>query len=381
MFVLIGLLPFVPSPGSLVSIIFITSYIASAAMSLLTHFPRAVMDKTAILAIIIVFILMPLNFLVSNTAEVSLSSFGRAIVPFLFLLSYTFAIQLRSISVKHVENLLLIASVVWAIKILVVFPQDFVDSLIGQLARLTYVASDMLVPFGMIGFILTIFSESIRGAKRFSLLLLFFLLIVASGYRSHILIIAAAAIFKYRRIYSAKNFFMLSAFLVLGSAYLIINPEYVDMMKDRIHSSAGDNVREAEMDYAFERFSDRPIFGNGLGHPIPVSLTRTGSTLDKFETDSVPYIHNFLGYVLMDLGIIGFVLFCALLVPIVVTSTNQVIFHRNRSIEGVWFCLISILLNFLVSASFRQIQMWVVISFLMYALKKGKHDKVAQYEA
>src|SRR5690606_7585743 len=78
-----------------------------------------------------------------------------------------------------------------------------------------------------------------------------------------------------------------------------------EVLVNRMSGSAGDSVRGAELDFAFSKFYESPIFGLGLTVPVPVELTRPDYAADFFEKDTVPYIHNFFGYFLMNAGALG----------------------------------------------------------------------------
>ncbi|MUT69304.1 hypothetical protein GOM41_02295 [Pseudomonas stutzeri] len=294
-------------------------------------------------------------------------------MPFLFFLFFTVFWNDTRLTDKAAYDLAWLASVFWLVKIFLFHAFDIFRVLSGELARLSYVVSDVLIPFGLVGFVLTLYKGGVRGAVRLLLLAGFGGVIILSGYRSQFLMMVAVLLF-YLRVW--RNLLGMGLALVL---FLIIGFLYfegflvVEVLVNRMSSSAGDSVRGAELDFAFSKFYESPIFGLGLTVPVPVELTRPDYVAGFFEKDTVPYIHNFFGYFLMNTGAIGAVgVLVALCWPLFISGVRWLKGDRLHN-EGIFIVLFLLIVFFSVSASFRQIQ--TVLVFMLLALFVFKRNR------
>ncbi len=321
-----------------------------------------------------------INALSAIQNDTSISSFFRGLVPFLFLIMYE---PLRRLTHKmgvdrsdKIARILVLTAFVWAVFVLVRNFEILPDLMNGSIVRLTYAESMMLVPFGMIGCILTIYGYSALNIPSSILLGLFLLLVVVSGYRSQIALVLAAAIFCYRDAYNLKTIFRLFVMACIVATLAIMYWEIILITIERFGHSAGDNVRAKEISYALSMLRNAPLFGVGLGHAVPVEITRSASVAATFESDGVPYIHNLTAYFLMNTGIMGTLLMFAVIIP----SRRTIIFAVKRKdfrlhVEPLLVLWGTLVAYFHISASFRQIQMMVILALVLAVI-----DSVTQTE-
>lgn len=371
----LGVLPFVPSVLDPVAIFLV---IALGGYSGLVLFKRGWVGINCYGVYIVFFIgyLVLVNSLVSFVHDNDLAVFFRGVVPFLFFLFFTVFWNDTRLTDKAAYDLAWLASVFWLVKIFLFHAFDIFRVLSGELARLSYVVSDVLIPFGLVGFVLTLYKGGVRGAVRLLLLAGFGGVIILSGYRSQFLMMVAVLLF-YLRVW--RNLLGMGLALVL---FLIIGFLYfegflvVEVLVNRMSSSAGDSVRGAELDFAFSKFYESPIFGLGLTVPVPVELTRPDYVTGFFEKDTVPYIHNFFGYFLMNTGAIGTVgILVALCWPLFISGVRWLKGDRLHN-EGIFIVLFLLIVFFSVSASFRQIQTVLVFMLLALFVFKRNRDRL-----
>jgi hypothetical protein len=121
-----------------------------------------------------------------------------------------------------------------------------------------------------------------------------------------------------------------------------------------------DTSRGLEWDYVFAMFSESPIVGKGLGWQVPADIAFYRVTgLDGSEAASVGFVHSLSGYLAMDLGIIGLMLYLIMVLPR---------FRRWNSDDLQLFSLVALGLLLLfcnTQASFRQIQTVLLIVALL----------------
>ncbi|MFA0812612.1 hypothetical protein [Microbulbifer epialgicus] len=369
----LGLLSFVPSafdPPALLLIVSLAFYAVNVCFRVRRLF---LISSYGFLVLFFVAYLFFINSIVAFINGRDVDLFFRGVVPFLFFLFFLIFWNDEQLTDQSAYDLVWLSSVFWLFSLIVFNFFDVLRVLSGELARLSYVVSDVLIPFGMIGFVLTLYKKNINKLLRFCLLLAFGGLVVLSGYRSQVLMLMVVVLFYLRVWKSFWGLFLAGlVFTVLVALYLSGFP-VVEALVNRMAGSAGDSVRSAELSFAFSQLFESPIFGKGLAVPVPLELTRPEHVAGLFEKESVPYIHNFLGYFLMNSGVIGGVgIVLILFLPLYVSFKSWIEEGGARS-EGVLVIFGLLIAFFLVSAAFRQIQMVVVVALLACcSFKKAK---------
>lgn len=376
LFICTGLLPFVPSVDDPMSIVFAAIYSLCWASVLWRSEGKLRIDLTA-LFVLGLMIYLPVSMMVGSINGLDIATTVRAAIPFIFAITYILFLQNCEAMAKNFIRYFEISALSWASLIILFHFDSFLSALSGSLLRLTFEVSAMIVPLGMVGMIATLYDRRLSAAFRLPLSLFFLLLVILSGYRSQILICVAVALFRYRDIYRASSLLMV---LVLGSAvatFATLNSDLLFVFLNRLSYSAGDDVRALERAFAFQSFLASPLVGQGLGHLVPVDATRPATVVALFEKTHVSYIHNLAFYVLMDFGVIGAILFSAILLTPVLSHARRLIsgkFRENE--EAAFMLLLSILVYFQISASFRQIQMWLIVSMLLVVLNEYKRQDI-----
>ena len=211
----------------------------------------------------------------------------RALTPFVFLITYLYFHDLASRNRVLVLRLILVSSVVWMLKVYLLSYQDVISFFSGSLGRLTYASSDLLVPFALVGFCVSLYVEPLRAPVRLLLLGAFLMLIIASGYRAQILI-AMAVVLIYLKFWKSALGVFAGVVLFLVSLYVVFYTGVFDVLVQRMQGSAGDSVRAQEWSFAWTNFLSSPVWGNGLGTPVSVEYTRggLGSSIEKEASEA-----------------------------------------------------------------------------------------------
>jgi hypothetical protein len=114
-----------------------------------------------------------------------------------------------------------------------------------------------------------------------------------------------------------------------------------------------------EWRYALDQWSESPLFGKGLGWQVPGDITFFGlDDVDIEKPDSVGYVHSFAAYFLMNLGVLGLLLYVASVAPMALTLRGL----RMRWLaSAAAVALLLLVVFFLTQASFRQIQTTLLV--------------------
>jgi hypothetical protein len=121
-------------------------------------------------------------------------------------------------------------------------------------------------------------------------------------------------------------------------------------------SSEKESGRAKELIYAFKNFIESPLIGKGIGFQVPTEITTSGfdEILVKEFPKSVGYMHNFIGYFMMNTGIIGTLSYFNLLL---------FLFFKGLRNLPLWlimtYCCIIVFI--LVEATFRLIHFNIIL--------------------
>lgn len=372
-FIVVGLLPFVPHIDALTSVLFVALLLAIASREAFSARFPFVLNSTALRILLLLFYLGTLNSAVAAFNDVSPAAHWRGLIPFLFLAFYcllcprkTFG---RLLDGQDLLSLIMLASCSWAL-FLIARNLNEVNAVIqGQLLRLTYVERDLLIPFGMLGFILALYGIGPLRRARWILVFIFLFLVIVAGYRAQIMILLAVILFRFRHLSRKSSLIGFASVCCLVGFMALLNQEVLRALLARLSFLEGDHVRSAERAYALRHFWEAPLFGKGLGFPVPIELTRTPAAALRFSVDHVSYIHNLPAYILMTSGLAGLALFTAILFPPLLKMRFILAGRASLTLEAAMVCYLSLLVFFLVSASFRQIQMLVVLACLLRVIE------------
>ena len=371
-----ALMPFVPDYLSFTTVGF------SLAFALLAMLRCAKVAMTGIvspnlsdMSLLLFYGVCVLTLPLSLLNDIEIGTWIRALVPFLFLGTHFFFPKIRDDKdISRLIDFLHIATCLWLMKVIFRVWEVKAQILAGEAARLTYLVDELQIPFALIGFTTSLFGlTKITSRLRYVLIFLFLSLVIWAGYRSQILLAVIVLFGYWGQKGKLKQYLVFTA---LGSTVIIcavwlVSPSFFDTFVGRFESinEEVNSTRALELEYALDKFTDSPIFGKGLGYPVPIEITYAGdqSRIALSETPYVTYTHNVLGYMLMNLGAIGLLfysLFFAL--PVLSRPNGNTFISNTRSLA---IALIALLLSmFLVQATFRQIQTNVVLALLIHIL-------------
>jgi len=367
-----GSLPYVPVADDIWVYPFLFTFIGSLLMGLFIIIYRPKLDVLSLL--IIMFLLyLSMNYFVAAIHEVPLSDWFRGIVPFFFLLGYPLANKFFPHNQDKLYRAIWLATLFWLVRLLFLTGMALFDIISGSLGRLTHIATETLIPFGMVGFILTLYHEKLPKLIKLGLSGIFILVVIMAGYRSQI-ILCLLVLLLWARINRPIRAMLLIPFIF----YLVISVQTLDHAVINLTTTRFTNLleetegtRKKELVYTISNFSDSPFLGKGLSYPIPVQLTRDKRMLASFDTNYVRYTHNIIGYFLMDTGLIG-VIILGVIWFYVFYKILQLFkkLKNNPQLTGIVLSWLTLSAFFLISASFRQIQTVFLFSIMMHIITK-----------
>lgn len=301
-----ALLPLVPDEWNIQSI----GFAATFAMLWIVSLGNATIATTARwagIALGMFFISVFFSYPIAVTNGIPSAEWLRGCVPFSFLSTFfVLGTAKGEEDSLFILDSLQIAALCWAVKILVVSAGDVNSLLSGAIARLTYVTLDTLIPFGFLGFILSLYNPSSFASRfRAGFIALFGVLVFACAYRSQIVLCAAATV-AHPQIYRRLPVVGLAVLLLIVPFGAVVSWSESSMLSNiaarfervsEIRTFDDMGTRAHELRSALSLFLASPIYGNGLGCPVPGVYTG--------ESDYYRSIHNVWFYLLMDLGLIG----------------------------------------------------------------------------
>jgi hypothetical protein len=376
----LGLLPLVPSAYDPISLAFAASFGFFLLTTVQEQLPARSVPASA-WSLGLFYMLALLSVVTALHQGTSFGTWLRGLIPFLFLTSFIAYRGLGTLDdLQDAVDAIQLGACVWAVRIVAISGTALIQVLTGQLGRLTYVCMDTLVPFSLIGYLLAISNPSPRFARYRGLMLVGFgLLVVACAYRSHILLCMAATTLT---LYRSHPVVLFRVMLGLGGAVLVAGwfaTETVTVLWDNVWARFEDAIysedmgtRGWEIQYAWSQFLASPVWGNGLGHPIPVDVVHDFSFAEDVgtESDSVGYIHNVWLYMLMDLGVSGFLAYVGFFLPAIVANLRS-LRQRDRYHDLKYCALLTVAVMLIYTscqAAFRLIQFNVVLGLLLAVL-------------
>lgn len=388
--VLAALMPFVPDQLSPLTVSFsfffgLLAFLWMGKVALQRKYSLGIPS----IALFCFFLSILLSAPIALANGVSFAAWARGAVPFIFLSMYFFIAPIRrEKDAFFILNTLHLASIVWLIKILIIVIAGAGKIISGEVTRLTFLTLDLTLPYSLVGLTISLFNPDPRAVKwRGWLTGAFLTVIVGSAYRSQIILVIAVLIvyiFTQPRRKKITLFFLLFATGTVAIS-LIGQTQYWQDLVLRFQNFAqeGSSSRAMEIRYALQHFMNSPIVGNGLGYQIPAEVTFYGDwELIKraVEVKSVGYIHNLWAYLLMDLGILGFLFYSSFTLGALINGCWEIRSTSSQLKLGLVILLISLLMFFTISASFRQIQSNIIIATLIALLWHRGAEKSPESE-
>jgi hypothetical protein len=333
------------------------------------------------------------SFAVGLSRGVTPSDWLRGAIPFVFLGLFFVLTSLPITDRAPLINAVHLACLAWAAKSFWKMTQYGEQLLNCKIARLTHADFDLILPYGLIGFILTLFNPDPRFARwRWGLLAVFGLLVAGSGYRSLSLLCLAVFAFYWLRqpprqkLALAGGAVVCAALVFALSGKMCVVASHGQQLAARFAktgsptgSGQADRERMTEVRYALESFARSPLTGNGLGYGVPIAALggRSGKAV-------VGFIHNVWAYLLMDLGVVGFAAYVAfILLPVCrAWRARRRLDARQRACALAAALVVAGLMAFAtVSATFRLIQTNLILATLAAVMDGAFADGDSETEA
>ena len=304
-----AVMSFVPDSVTLFSVSFGILYGLFLLVSLPTLSARFLHQRTAS-ALLTFVALFAINLPVAIAHDTSVAHWIRGAIPFVFLGTHFMIapVDLRG-DAEFILNTLHLASIAWAAKILIIAGPVLTDVIFGSVGRLTMLVEDTLIPYGLTGYLLSLFNPS-RTARRWqwATVPVFLFLITLCAYRSQLIITAIAACLYVKRGRAATAMICVTLGLTILAPALpaIVDNSIGRTIRERFAATSDEFAgrRTREVLFALNSTSESPLLGKGLGYPIPASVTRVEGK--RADTSRIAYIHNVWAYLLMDSGFPGF---------------------------------------------------------------------------
>jgi len=186
----------------------------------------------------------------------------------------------------------------------------------GHISRLTLLAFDSVLSLNVLGLILLNIYVLMLNKKRKWLILMTitFIPIIYTYTRSIIICLVLVGIYfmvRYTKLWTAKLLILLPLAIFLIPVYQLTSNETSSVGKvvniyvqrfSTIASPEDQGTRFNEITLGFQRFIESPILGKNLGYKLAVPT-------DDGSVRITRYIHNGTIYILMNLGIVGYLFY------------------------------------------------------------------------
>ncbi|MCI1193149.1 O-antigen ligase family protein [Calidifontimicrobium sp. SYSU G02091] len=301
----------------------------------------------------------------------------RGTIPFWFLAVFFPAYDLAREDPEWIIRVLGASAGVWLLHTFVSSVGAVSQVLSGEVQRITHATeawAAFQLPYAMIGLAVTLFRPLTHAPWiRWPMAIGFTIMPLLAVSRGQITAVAglwlAYVTLQPRRLRSRS----IAIFLVFlaGIVGLLMSSELGPLVLQRFSDTDhSESSRAAELRYALAQFSQSPLVGKGLGHQIPAEITFLGdwNVIMDAGVDSVGYMHNVVGYLLMNLGLLGFLSYGGFVFAgfrggwIARRSTDR------RLLAATLLSLACLLWWFMFQAAFRLVQCNLLLATLVAVL-------------
>jgi O-antigen ligase len=384
--VLAALMPSVPEPTDPVAI----AFAVSAGLLYLRWFTTTTMSgalpKSASGAWLILFIaLVLLSATTSMLFETPFDLWLRGAIPFFFLLTFFPALQIANRDPHWVLDVLHLSAVAWLVTTMTATLVAVPAVLSGEVQRITHATeawAAFQLPYAMVGLALTLFHPSRwLHAMRWPLAFVFScvpLLAVSRGQIAAVVLIWLVYFIRLPARAKRRAAFPV-LLLVTGIAVLVWQSALQEALFQRFsETGAGDGSRWLEFEYAFGQFLESPLLGKGLGHQIPAEVTFAGDweMIASAGVDTVGYMHNVIGYLLMNLGLPGLIAYVGF-VASAISAPRRAIASHDQAGQLAALTIVVVIFGwwFMVQPSFRHIQSNILLAVTLAVLTALRTDR------
>lgn len=380
-----SIMPSVPELSDWTAVIFVLLFtltlFVGAAENLVER--RIRFSRTG-LWLIIFLTLVTVSIVTAIRSQTPVGLWFRGAVPFLFLLFYFPSHRLALKNPMYVISALYASCIVWMAYILTLTWNEISLVVSGSVLRVTH-ATDFWayfqMPYGLIGLVITLFSppRQIR-LVRWVMAALFIGIPLLSVSRGQVLaIITVCVLYAARNLKSAPLMTSINFTLTICAIILFVLASGVQDNLTIRFSRVADELsgsRIMELRYAFGEFAKAPLLGHGLGHEIPLEITLSEhwDLIARSEKQSVSYMHNIIGYLIMNLGLVGLISYAGMIISPLKGCTPYA--HRPTVIRTVRFSalctVIALMWWFFIQAAFRLIQSNLILAATLALLSATK---------
>jgi hypothetical protein len=364
-------MPFVPDQVSVPTAAFVLLLAAWIPVAVRERLRSQVPPQRAWVWLCAFYLSVALSLPIALSHGVPIGEWARAAVPFVFLTGYALFPALPAADCRFIVRCVLLATVCWLVKALALSLPQF---LTGGVDRLTYITPDFQLPFTIVALPLMLFwAAQKRPLQTAAAVVVLGLVIIGTGYRSQALLMGllwVAYVLTRKRLLRLK-LLAATAILFTASAGIFVSSSFGEAWLARYGGVEEElqSQRGVEALYGLTRFRQAPLFGNGLGFPVPLAVNQFGAKdAPVLESDHVTYIHNAWIYFAMDLGLAGLFAYAAFFASVLFAS-RRAASDVNRAVA---VCLVTLLAYFTVEAAFREVQMNFLLGALCAVLAKGE---------
>jgi O-antigen ligase len=318
-----------------------------------------------------------------TASNVAVADAVRGAIPFLFLGLFFLVDRRDPCLIPKLSIYLARAATIWIFSILI---EGFYLLLVGEFvaaARLTSQISQSVIPFGLAVLpFLVIGNVDWSWLRRLALVVAVFLVALFAGYRSQsiLMVFQFAVFFAVSARDVPRLLTLLAAVMAMGVSAVVVFPDLVNALIDRLSATNADfeSSRLAEWSYALSQFEQSPVIGMGIGWQVPFEVTFDGSLEQLLSSgmelaSTAGYVHSVSAYFLMDMGLVGFILYFGALTAALWQGVRRTRFYTSthpvsRGALCAALSLVTLVLFFQVQASFRLIQSNLLLVCLLLML-------------
>lgn len=378
-FFFLAILPAVPEVWSARTWLFLLSILIFWTWRVRQAAPFLKELKISEVAIPLFIFYSAVSFFWADHSLVGISDLFRQLTPYVFLLVYFLFYAFRKVDIDRVVMLFHFCTLTFIVANLLITFRDIGLELF-QLGRITYANFNFVVPLPFLSLCLAMFARPFRSRilSNFHILLCAFV-VLACGYRSQLILtfLTLVVLLILRR----RVFLLLLATLLLsGLTFLPSDIELeLPFLGELISRFAAigneliDGSRNYEREYAMQIFLSSPLFGAGLGTPVPVSIIFANDPLVFYDIDKdyVRYVHNIWMYMLMDLGGVGLLIYVSIYAKPVWTGFYRQLWNRKFDSEAIqrfsfsWIIIIALIYS-TVEAVYRQVHFNFTMALFLF---------------
>jgi hypothetical protein len=323
--------------------------------------------------------LVGLSVLAAQWFGTSLDLWLRGAIPFLFLSLFFPAYELARNDPRWVVKAVGVSAVAWLGNVAFVAGAAVPSVLRGEVLRITHATeawASFQLPYAMIGLVISLFSPPRRVRwLRWPLAVAFSVVPLLAVSRGQIIVVGLVWAFYVVGLARGRRWggtFANIAGLVLVGSLVASRSELGYSILERFAATGlqSEGSRLEEISYALQQFRESPLIGKGLGYQIPAEITFAAdwTVIAEAGVGSVGYTHNLVGYLLMDLGLAGFLAYSGFIVSAFRGGRKTGIPDDHEVWRAGVLMISALLCWFLIQASFRLIQSNVLLAVAVAVL-------------